>query len=74
VNAARAQAAGFVAEARLNAAELVAEQAMLGLNRLHQLEAVFAKADPIKAAQYAGLVDDYLMVARNQIHRLPREW
>lgn len=74
VNAARAQAAGFVASARVDAAEMVVERGMLGLDRLHQLEAVMAKADPINAAQYAGLVDDYLMVARSEIRRLPREW
>jgi hypothetical protein len=53
---------------------MVVERGMLGLDRLHQLEAVMAKADPINAAQYAGLVDDYLMVARSEIRRLPREW
>jgi hypothetical protein len=71
-SAARAQAAGFVAEARIGALELVTERAMLGLARLHQIEAAMAKQDPIVAEQYAGLVDDYLMLARGEL-RCTRE-
>ena len=37
-NAARAQAVGFVAEARVEAAELATERTMLGLDRLHRVE------------------------------------
>jgi hypothetical protein len=74
VSAARAQAAGFAAEARINAGELVAERAMLGLERLHQVEAAMAKQDPIKAERYTGLVEDFLMLARNELRRLSREF
>jgi hypothetical protein len=73
-NAARAQAVGFVAEARVEATELVTERAMLGLDRLHQVEAAMAKTDPLKAERFSGLVDDYVLVARTEIRRLPREW
>jgi len=73
VSAARAQAASFAAEARVEAVELVTERAMLGLDRLHRVEAAMVKDDPIKAAEYAGLVDDYLMIARSELRRLPRE-
>lgn len=51
VNAARAQAAAFAAEARVEAVELVTERAMFGLNRLHQVEAAMGRDDPIKAAR-----------------------
>lgn len=72
--AARAQAVGFVAEARVDAAELIAERTMLGLDRLHRVEAAMTKADPIQSAQYAGLVDDFLLIARTELRRLPREF
>jgi hypothetical protein len=71
---AHAQAAGFIAEARVDATEMVAERAMLGLDRLHRIEAAMAKTDPVKAEQYAGLVDDFLLVARTELRRLPREF
>lgn len=74
VNAARAHAAGFVAEARVDAAELVTERTMLGLDRLQRVEAAMAKADPIKAERFTGLVEDFLLVARSEIRRLPREF
>jgi hypothetical protein len=32
-----------------------------------------AKADPVKADRYSGLVDDFLMIARNEIRQLSRE-
>jgi hypothetical protein len=74
VNAARAQAAGFAAEARVDAVEMVAERAMLGLDRLHRVEAALAKQDPIRAERYSGLVEDFLMIARTELRRLPREF
>jgi hypothetical protein len=74
VSAARAQAAGFVADARVDAAELVTERTMLGLDRLQRIEAAMAKADPIKAERVTGLVEDFLLVARSEIRRLPREF
>lgn len=74
VSAARAQAAGFVAEARVDAVELVTERAMIGLDRLSRVEAAMAKTDPIKAERFTGLVEDFLLVARSEIRRLPREF
>jgi hypothetical protein len=74
VSAARAQAAGFVADARVDAVELVTERTMLGLDRLNRVEAAMAKIDPVNAERFAGLVDDFLMVARSEIRRLPREF
>jgi len=74
VSSARAQAAGYVASARVEAAELVAEQAMLGLDRLNRVEAALAKADPLKADRFSGLVDDVLLVARSELRNLPREF
>lgn len=74
VSAARAQAVAFAADARIEAAELVTERAMLGLDRLHRVEAVMARSDPIKAAQFSGLVDEYLVIARTEIRRLPSEF
>jgi hypothetical protein len=74
VNAARAQAAGFVAGARIEAVELVTERAMLALDRLNHVEAAMAKQDPVKAERFSGLVDDFLLVARSEIRRLPREF
>ena len=73
-SAARAQAAGFVAEARIGALELVTERSMLGLARLHQIEAAMAKQDPIAAEQYGGLTDDFLMLARGQLRRMHEEF
>lgn len=40
---------------------------MFGLDRLHRIEAAMTKDDPIKAAQYSGLVDDFLMLARSEL-------
>jgi hypothetical protein len=73
-NAARAQAVGFVAEARVEAAELVAERTMLGLDRLHRVEAALSKSDPLKAERCNGLVEDFLLIARSELRRLPREF
>ena len=65
---------GFASEARIDTAEFVTERAMLGLDRLNRVEAVMARENPIKAAQFSGLVDDYLMIARHEIRRLPSEF
>lgn len=74
VQGARAQAVAFVEEARIEAVELVATRAMLGLDRLHRVEAALSREDPIQAARYDSLVEDYLFVARNEIRRMPREF
>jgi hypothetical protein len=74
VSAARAQAAGFAAEARVEAVELATERAMLSLDRLQRVEAAMSKADPIKAERFNGLVEDFLMVARSELRRLPRRF
>jgi hypothetical protein len=73
-NAARAQAVGFVAEARVEAAELVTERTMLGLDRLHRVEAALAKQDPVRAERYDGLVEDFLMIARCELRNMTREF
>jgi hypothetical protein len=72
--AARAQAARFVAEARVGALELATERTMLGLARLHQIEAVIAMQDPMQAEEYAGLVGDFLMLARNELRYMREEF
>lgn len=74
VSAARAQAAAFAAEARVEAVELVTERAMFGLDRQLRVEAAMVRDDPIMAAQYAGLVDGLLMIARSELRHLPREF
>lgn len=74
VSAARAQAVGFVADARVDAAEMVAERTMLSLDRLNRVEAAMAKADPVKAERFSGLVDDFLLIARSELRNLPREF
>ena len=74
VNAARAQAAGYAAEARIDAVELVTERAMFGLDRLHRVEAAMAKQDPVRAERFNGLVEDFLMVTRCELRRLPTEF
>ena len=73
-SAARAQAVGFVVEARIGAMELATERTMLGLARLHQVEAAMAKQDPIAAEQYGGLVDDFLMLARHELRYMHEEF
>ena len=74
VQGARAQAVAFVEEARIEAVELVTTRAMLGLDRLHRVEAALSREDPIQAARYDSLVEDYLLVARHQIRHMPREF
>lgn len=74
VEGARAQAVAFVTEARIEAAELVTARALVGLDRLHRIEAALAKENPIQAARYDSLVEDFLTVARHEIRQLPREF
>jgi hypothetical protein len=74
VNAARSQAAGFVAEARIDAAELVTERTMVALDRLHRVEAAMSKSDPLQAAQYAGLVEDFMIIAKVELRNMTREF
>ena len=73
-SAARAQAAAFVAEARVEAVELVTERAMYSLDRLQRVEATMSKADPIKAERFNGYVEDFYAISRSEIRRLPREF
>jgi hypothetical protein len=72
--AARAQAAGFAVDARIDAVVLVTERAMVAVDRLSRIEAAMAKADPVKAERYSALVDDFLTISRSEIRRLPREF
>jgi hypothetical protein len=74
VSAARAQAAEYVAEARIEAVELAAERGMVGLDRLHRIEAALAKADPVKADRYTAYVEAYQAITLNEIRQLPREF
>ncbi len=74
VGAAQAQAAEYQAEARIDAAEQVTERAMLSLDRLHRVKKVMAADNPLEADEYDGLMRDFLLVARNTIRNLPREW
>lgn len=73
-SAARAQAAGFAADSRIDALEMVTERAMVAVDRLAHLEAAMSKGDPLKAERYTGLVEDFVAIARNEIRRLPREF
>lgn len=70
--AASAQADGFIASARIDAAELVTERALIGIDRLNRVEAAMSKSDPLQAARYAGLVDDFVLVARCELRNLSR--
>jgi hypothetical protein len=72
--AARAQAAGFASDSRLDAVEMVTERAMIAVDHLGHLEAAMSKGDPLKSDRYTGLVEDFLMIARNEIRHLPREF
>lgn len=74
VNSARAQAVSYVASARVDAAELVTERIMVSLDRLNRVEAAMSKADPIKAERFAGLVDDFLLIARCELRDMTREF
>lgn len=74
VGAARAQAAGYVAEARIEAAELATEVGLLCLDRLQRVETATGRADPIRAERAAGLVEEYLLVARSEVHQLRRNF
>ena len=73
-DAARAQRVGYVTATRIDAVELVTERTMFSLDRLHKVEAAMTKDDPIKAAQYAALVDDFLMIARCELREMTREF
>jgi hypothetical protein len=72
--AARAQAAGYVATARVEAAELVTERAMLGVHRLHQVCEALGASDPIEADELSGLVRDFTLVSRMELRTLARRW
>jgi len=74
VQAARAQAVAFATKSRIGAAERVAEEAMFRLDRLHRVEASMFRADPLQAERYNTLLNDFLMVARAEIRRLPEEF
>ena len=74
VQGSRAQVVAYVEDARIEAVEVVVTRAMLGLDRLHRVEAALAKDNPIQAARYDSLVEDYLAVARHEIRRMPQEF
>jgi hypothetical protein len=70
----QAQAAEFVTEARIDAVEQVTERTMIALERLGHVEASMVRGDPIRAERFAGLVDDFLLIARTELRRLPDEF
>jgi hypothetical protein len=74
VSAARAQAAGFATEARVDSVAMVTEHAMISLDRLHKVEASFSRQDPVKAERFNALVEDFLTIARCELRNLPREF
>ena len=47
---------------------------MVSLDRLQRMEASMAKADPIKSDRFAGLVDDFLMIARSELRNMRGEF
>jgi hypothetical protein len=47
---------------------------MLGLDRLHRVEAALAKQDPVRAERYIGLVEDFVMIARCELRNITREF
>lgn len=59
VNAANIQAAAFVANVALTQLAMLSAQ-----------EANLVAQDPIAAARYAGIVDDFTLVARNTMRRM----
>jgi hypothetical protein len=74
IQAARAYVVAFVVKGRIRAAELVVARAMLGLDRLHCVEAALIKDNPIQAARYDSLVEDFVRVSRHEIRQMPREF
>jgi hypothetical protein len=74
VSAARAQAAEFVTETRIEAVEQATTRAMLGLNRVQQIEAALVGEDPIQAARYGGYVETYYSLSRTALHHMTREF
>ena len=67
-----AEAAGrsIVAAAKIQGASFVASVALTQTAMLSAQEAALAAQDPIAAARYSGIVDDFLMVARGTIRGL----
>lgn len=63
-------AQGLVSAARVEAAAWVAHEGMTRLSLLTALEQHHAAGDPTRAAYYAALVDDFVVVARQSVRRL----
>lgn len=74
VGATRAQAAAFVAEARLEAGEQATVQGMVSFNRVEQVEAALIGDDPIRAARLAGYVEGYYALSQGVLHQMTREF
>ena len=55
---------------RVHNAAFVTQVAMIDLESLSRFEAVAAAADPIQAQRYAGLVDDFLLVAKVELRKM----
>lgn len=51
-------------------AAFVTQVAMIELDSLSRFEAAAAAADPIQAQRYAGLVDDFLLVAKVELRKM----
>ena len=65
-----AAAEGLVAAARLQAAAWVAQDGMMRTAMLSAQEQRLMAADPLVADRYAGFVDDFVAVARNELRRM----
>lgn len=74
VGAARAQAAGLVAETRLDVLEQATVRAMVGLNRVQQVEAALIGDDPIQAARLGGYVQTYYSLSQAALYQMTKEF
>lgn len=74
VGATRAQAAGFVAEARIEALEQATVRAMVGLNRVQKVEAALIGDDPIQAGRLGGYVEAYYSLSQGALYQMTREF
>ena len=63
---------GLARAARVKAAGLVAETALAEYDLLARMEQTVTKNDPIAADLAAGIVRDYLAVARSEIRKMGR--
>jgi hypothetical protein len=65
-----AAAEGLVAAAYVQAAAWVAQNGMARTAMLCAQEQRLAAADPLVADRYAGFVDDFVAIARNELRRM----